>query len=175
MCTKGLSTTKWICLSGCERTLLHRCNFILKLSSGLVYLMNHSALIETFDRADVAINQFERVLLAGELPPLEPLVRESMSLVKGMIVAYIRDVGEIEPPAEQDDLLESFKILVKGDPSWNTIRDNCRELVFYQNCLLMDRQDALPVKPEAMAVRTVRHVYLFMRSRAERENRLEMV
>jgi hypothetical protein len=32
--------------------------------------MNHSALIETFDHANEAINQFEHVLLTGELPPL---------------------------------------------------------------------------------------------------------
>lgn len=136
-------------------------------------MMNHAALIQTFEHTDIAINRYEQALTGGELPALLPLVIDALSLVKGMIVAYIQDVGEIDPPSEQDDLLESFKILVKGDPSWNTIRDNCRELVYYQNCIQMDRFDALPVKPESMAVRTMRHVFLFMKSRSARENRLE--
>ncbi len=38
----------------------------------------------------------------------------------------------------------------------------------------MDRQDALPPKPEIMAVRTLRHVFLFMKTRAMRELRLEL-
>jgi hypothetical protein len=97
-----------------------------------------------------------------------------MALTKQLIIAYIIDVGEKEIPAADADLLDVFKALVKSDPSWNTIRDNCRELVYYYNCITMDRADALPEYPEKMAVRTLRHLYLFMKTRCMREERLEM-
>ena len=135
--------------------------------------MNHVALIQAFERADVTITAWERAVQAGEVLPLPVLVDEAALLVKQLIVAYMEDM-DCEAPPLDEDLLEVFKALVKGDPSWNTIRDNCRELVFYKNCLLMDRADALPVKPETMTVRTVRHIFLFMKTRAMREARLEM-
>ena len=70
------------------------------------------------------------------------------------------------------DLLEAFKRLARGTPSWNAIRDNLRELVYYRNCLALGRRDALPAAPERMAVRTVRHLYLYMRSRCETQGLL---
>jgi hypothetical protein len=69
------------------------------------------------------------------------------------------------------DVLEVWKALVKGDPSWNAIRDNCRELVYYRNCLALGRADALPQAPHRMAVRTARHIFLYVRSRAQRAGR----
>ncbi len=135
--------------------------------------MNHVLLIQVFEQTDSAISKLEGGLAAGQLPDLQEIVDQASGLVKQLISAYIEDVGETEPPPPAADLLESFKILVKGDPSWNTIRDNCRELVYYQNCLQLDRRDALPVKPEIMAVRTLRHIFLFMKTRAMRESRLE--
>ncbi len=62
---------------------------------------------------------------------------------------------------------------VNAEPSWNAIRDNCRELVYYRNCINMGREDALPPVAEKMAVRTARHVYLYMKTRCVREGRLE--
>jgi hypothetical protein len=61
---------------------------------------------------------------------------------------------------------------VKGDPSWNAIRDNCRELVYYRNCIQLDRRDALPPAASRMAVRIARHVFLYMSTRCQREGRL---
>jgi hypothetical protein len=63
-------------------------------------------------------------------------------------------------------------VLVKGDPTWNTIRDNTRELVYYANCLELGRADALPAAPQKMAVRTARHVYLYVRTRVIKEGRV---
>ena len=62
-----------------------------------------------------------------------------------------------------------FKAFVKGDPSLNAVRDNVRELVYYQNCLAQGREDALPKSPEKMAARTVQHIYFYLRSRLEQE------
>jgi hypothetical protein len=64
-------------------------------------------------------------------------------------------------------------VLVKGDPTWTTIRDNCRELVYYRNCLDLGRADALPGAPEKMAVRTLRHIYLYMRTRCIQDGKLK--
>lgn len=136
--------------------------------------MDHTALIQTFEQVDAQIADLERILNErGSLPLLET-VEHAMQLTKQLIIAYIADVGEKVPPSQSDDLLDVFKVLVKSDPSWNTIRDNCRELVYYHNCITMERPDALPKHPEKMAVRTLRHLYLFMKTRCMREDRLEM-
>lgn len=134
--------------------------------------MDHTKLIETLDAVDDQISDLERILRErGSLPLLET-VDHAIALVKQMIIAYIADVGEKEPPADTEDVLDVFKALVKGDPSWNTIRDNVRELVYYRNCITMERQDALPPVPEKMTVRTLRHLFLFIKTRCFREERL---
>lgn len=136
--------------------------------------MDHTALIQTFEQVDAQIADLERILNERGSLPLQETVEHAMALTKQLIIAYIADVGEKTPPSQGDDLLDVFKVLVKSDPSWNTIRDNCRELVYYRNCIAMERPDALPQNPEKMAVRTLRHLYLFMKTRCMREDRLEM-
>lgn len=136
--------------------------------------MDHTALIQTFEQVDAQIVDLERILNERGSLPLQETVEHAMALTKQLIIAYIADVGEKTLPNQADDLLDVFKALVKSDPSWNTIRDNCRELVYYHNCIAMERLDALPQNPEKMAVRTLRHLYLFMKTRCMREDRLEM-
>jgi hypothetical protein len=135
--------------------------------------MPDSPLVQTFQQVDAHIRDLERILSDRGSLPVSETVDQAMSLVSQLIRAYLVDAGEKDVPADTADLLDVFKVLVKGDPSWNTIRDNCRELVFYRNCLDMARSDALPRAPEKMAVRTLRHLYLFMKTRAMRENRLD--
>lgn len=134
--------------------------------------MDHQELNDTFDQVDEQIRDLERIMAGRGSLPLSEAVDHAMGLVKRLIIAYIRDVGEKEPPAEDTNILDVFKALVKGDPSWNTIRDNIRELVYYRNCIDMERQDALPPVPDKMTVRTLRHLYLFMRTRCMREGRV---
>lgn len=136
--------------------------------------MDHQPLIQAFEQVDEQIIDLERILNERKSLPLLATVEHAMTLTKQLIIAYIVDVGVKEVPDINEDLLDVFKALVKSDPSWNTIRDNCRELVYYHNCITMDRLDALPENPEKMAVRTLRHVYLFMKTRCMREERLEM-
>ncbi|MEQ1668969.1 MAG: hypothetical protein ABL868_10990 [Sulfuriferula sp.] len=136
--------------------------------------MDHQALINAFDQVDEQIIDLERILNERQSLPLLATVEHAMALTKQLIIAYIVDVGVKDVPPPDADLLDVFKALVKSDPSWNTIRDNCRELVYYHNCITMDRLDALPENPEKMAVRTLRHLYLFMKTRCMREERLEM-
>ena len=136
--------------------------------------MDHQPLIQAFEQVDEQIIDLERILNERKSLPLLATVEHAMTLTKQLIIAYIVDVGVKEVPDINEDLLDVFKVLVKSDPSWNTIRDNCRELVYYHNCITMDRLDALPENPEKMAVRTLRHVYLFMKTRCMREERLEM-
>lgn len=125
-----------------------------------------------------AFEEANRQLLALEADAagagsLVDIVEQAIGLVKRLIIAYLTDEGKKQPPAPQADILEVLKVLVKGEPSWNAIRDNCRELVYYRNCLATDRADALPVAPEKMAVRTARHIYLYIRTRCIREGSLE--
>ena len=95
----------------------------------------------------------------------------SASMAKG--IASARELLQVLLTSERKefnpdaDLLSLWKTLVKGQPHWNTIRDNCRELVYYQNCLDMGRQDALPPQPEKMLLHTLRHLYLYSRSHTE--------
>jgi hypothetical protein len=109
--------------------------------------------------------RLERV--ADETDALDAVLEPVIALVARVLRAQLDADGKAAP-SDGADLLEVWRALVKGDPSWNAIRDNCRELVYYRNCLAAGRADALPAAPHRMAVRTARHVLLYVRSRAER-------
>lgn len=134
--------------------------------------MEEPTLSQTFELVDLRIAELEHKLNQEKPGPLLSIVTETIALVKELLIAYIKDVGDKTIPDIKTDILEVFKVLVKGDPSWNAIRDNCRELVYYQNCINLHREDALPTAPEKMAVRTARHIFLFMKTRCLREGRL---
>lgn len=116
-----------------------------------------------FNTLDEKLRLLEASLAAA--PTLEDTLPECQAIARGLLETYAEHVGNAMP--ETDDLLLTFKAFVKGDPSLNAVRDNVRELVFYSNCLDQGRRDALPPAAEKMAVRTARHVYLYLRSRCE--------
>ncbi len=76
------------------------------------------------------------------------------ALRAALVAAYIANAGQKTLPGTDADFLEAFRVLVKGDSTWNAIRENCRELVYYRNCINMGRRDALPKVLGKMAVRT---------------------
>jgi hypothetical protein len=127
---------------------------------------------EAFAAVDAELVQLERRIAGGVTLPLAATTGQTIELIKRLVIAYLAAEGSKVVPDPGADLLDVFKRLVKGEPSWNAIRDNCRELVYYRNCINMGRQDALPKAPEKMAVRTARHVYLYIRTRCIREGRL---
>jgi hypothetical protein len=129
-------------------------------------------LTDVFSAADAALSDHEAAITRGEVLPLTETVDATIALTQGLVSAYVAAAGIKAPPAAEADILEVFKVLVKGEPTWNAIRDNCRELVYYRNCINMGRRDALPKVPEKMAVRTARHVYLYIKTRCVREGRL---
>lgn len=129
-------------------------------------------LAEIFTAADAALSDHEAAIARVEALPLTETVDAMIALTQGLVSAYVAAAGIKAPPAAESDILEAFKVLVKGEPTWNAIRDNCRELVYYRNCINMGRRDALPKVPEKMAVRTARHVYLYIKTRCIREGRL---
>jgi len=142
----------------------------------MLTLEHHSGagqLAKAFADADACLKTLEERIVHGEKLPLADTVDESIALVRDLITAYVAEEGVKGIPEPTADLLEVFKLLVKGEPSWHAIRDNCRELVYYRNCINMERGDALPQVPEKMAVRTARHVYLYIRTRCIREGRLQ--
>lgn len=126
-------------------------------------------IVERFEAFDEDISELESEMGSGAELELEPTLKRSMGVVRAMLNAFGRHRGREMP--ETEDLLETFKAFVKGDPSLNAVRDNVRELVFYSNCIAMDRRDALPARPERMAVRTARHIYLYLRTRLITESR----
>jgi hypothetical protein len=128
-------------------------------------------LAQSFAHADTCIGKLERRLAGDDAPPLEVLVEDAIGLLRALIDAVLVASGRSAPPSGAD-LLEAFKQLARGTPSWNAIRDNLRELVYYRNCLVLGRRDALPAAAERMTLRTVRHVTLYMRSRCETEGLL---
>ncbi len=128
-------------------------------------------LADSFERVDARIADWERCLREDAAPALEPLVDGALGAARELIDAVLAADGKAAVPPDAD-LLEAFKRLARGTPSWNAIRDNLRELVYYRNCLALGRRDALPAAPERMAVRTVRHLYLYMRSRCETQGLL---
>ncbi|RPJ47809.1 MAG: hypothetical protein EHM16_04705 [Betaproteobacteria bacterium] len=129
-------------------------------------------LAAVFAEVDAALAEREAALARGEALSLDDTVASTIELMQKLVTAYVAAAGQKAPPGIDADFLEAFKVLVKGDPTWNAIRDNCRELVYYRNCINMGRRDALPKVPEKMAVRTARHVYLYIKTRCVREGRL---
>jgi len=108
--------------------------------------------------------------LAGEALSLKPTVDQALHLANRLMLAFAQGAGRpTEDLTEDADSLDVFRVFVKSDPSLNAIRDNVRELVYYHNCLLAEREDALPVRPVAMAVRTIRHIHLYLRTRANQD------
>ncbi len=130
------------------------------------------ALAAVFAEVDAALSAREAAIARNEALPLAETVNAAIELLQKLVTAYVAATGQKTPPGADADFLEAFKVLVKGDPTWNAIRDNCRELVYYRNCINMERRDALPKVPEKMAVRTARHVYLYIKTRCVREGRL---
>jgi hypothetical protein len=118
---------------------------------------------ETLDQIEQDIAALEAAARARDA--LGDVLEPAIALVARTLRARLDAEGK-SAPADDADLLEVWRALVKGDPTWNAIRDNCRELVFYRNCLALGRADALPPAPHRMAVRTVRHIFLYVRSRA---------
>ena len=131
-----------------------------------------SPLGRAFAETDAELKGLEQRIARGENLPLAETVQRAIGILNRLIAAYIADQGNKAVPDSAANLLEVFKALVKGEPSWHAIRDNCRELVYYRNCIESGREDALPRVPEKMAVRTARHVYLYIRTRCIREGRL---
>jgi hypothetical protein len=123
---------------------------------------------DRLDRIDLELGTLERAAHERGAEALGEQLEPAIALVARMMRAWLENAGRAQPPADAD-LLEVWKALVKGDPTWNAIRDNCRELVYYRNCLALGRTDALPTLPHRMAVRTARHIYLYIRSRAVRD------
>lgn len=134
--------------------------------------MHGTTLKDEMARIDAAIAQWEQRFAASKPLALEPALAASMRAALDLIRAYLVAEGKKVLPATDSDLLEAFKILARGDPSWNAVRDTLRELVYYQNCLRAGRRDALPVMPEKMAIRLARHLYLYVTTRCQREGRL---
>ncbi len=128
-------------------------------------------LAEAFSEIDSILAGLEGAIARGGTLPLVATIDAAIAAVRRLVEAYVRAAGKTVP-ASDADFLDLFKVLVKGDPTWNAIRDNCRELVYYRNCINMGREDALPKVPEKMAVRTARHVYLYIKTRCIREQRL---
>jgi len=121
---------------------------------------------------DRGIGALERAVAERPALALAEVLEPAIALVQDTMRAYLAAAGDKAPPPAEADVLEVWRTLVKGDPAWNAIRENCRELVFYRNCLASGRRDALPAAPQRMAVRLARHVYLYVRTRCLREGRV---
>jgi hypothetical protein len=131
--------------------------------------LQHDRLAAVLRQVNCELEALERRVAEREVLPLAPIVERALELATRLVVACIDDQGGKELPGPEVDLLGAFKVLVRGEPSWNAIRDNCRELVYYRNCINMGRLDALPAVPEKMAVRTARHIFLYIKTRCIRD------
>jgi hypothetical protein len=127
---------------------------------------------EALEHIDADIAAWEAKLAAGEAFALEAALAAAGAAALALVRAYVAAEGKKPVPPADADLLDAFRVLAKGDPSWNAIRDNLRELVYYRNCLAAGRRDALPAVPEKMAIRLARHIYLYVRTRCIREGRI---
>ena len=122
--------------------------------------------LQQFDALESRIEDLQQDVDEGGVD-FDDALRLGMTVTADILRAYGASVNK--PMPVSDDLLELQKGLVKGDPSLTAVRDNVRELVYYKNCLDMGREDALPAQAEKMIYHTVRHIYLYLRSRCEQE------
>lgn len=120
---------------------------------------------QVFQKVDQEVRASELRIQQGAVLELAATVDQAIAWVTELMAAYTEDRTGEAIAADGADVLEIFKRFVKGDPSLNAVRDNIRELVYYRNCLAAAREDALPAKPANMAVRTARHIYLYLRTR----------
>ncbi|QKT04564.1 hypothetical protein HUS23_12475 [Ectothiorhodospiraceae bacterium 2226] len=134
-------------------------------------MTENERLAERFEELDARISGLEAQLTESTELSIDQTLPEASAIARDLLRAYAEHGGKDMP--DTDDLLETQKAFVKGDPSLNAVRDNVRELVYYRNCIDMDRRDALPKAAERMAVRTARHIYLYLRTRAAQEGRLD--
>ena len=129
-----------------------------------------SVLLEqTFQKLDQELRAYEARILQEPALPIGETVDQAIAWTTALMAGYTQDRTGEAIATDGADVLEIFKRFVKGDPSLNAIRDNVRELVYYRNCLAAAREDALPAKPGHMAVRTARHIYLYLRTRLLKE------
>ncbi len=119
------------------------------------------------------LERLERRLDGEEAKQLDEALATAIDVARGAIRSYLVARGEKPDPGPDADLLEAFRVLARGDPAWNAIRENLRELVYYRNCIAEDRRDALPAEPARMAVRLARHLVLYVKTRCVREGLLE--
>jgi len=132
--------------------------------------MSETNLIDEFDVIDEAIETLESDQ-QNNRKSLDQLLSKASILCARLLTLYASAYDKTLP--DNEDLLVLFKAFVKGDTSLTAVRDNVRELVYYRNCILEDRHDALPKQPEKMTVHTIRHIYLYLRSRADQEGLLD--
>jgi hypothetical protein len=135
-------------------------------------MSDDATIAERFERSDETLRDWERRLNKGEAPDVAETTESATAVVKDLIKAYLQILGR-DWEGVEDDILALWKVSVKKNPSLNTIRDNCRELVYYHNCVAMDRRDALPQNAHKQAIRTARHVYVYLRTRAEETGELD--
>jgi len=129
--------------------------------------MPEKNIVNQFDSIDERLDSLEHVYSAGNDNPFDHLLAEASGICKALLELFASAHGKVLP--DSDDLLVLFKAFVKGDASLTAIRDNVRELVYYRNCINEERYDVLPKNPEKMTLHTVRHIYFYLRSRADQE------
>lgn len=134
--------------------------------------MQDSSLAQQLVAIDGSIADWEHRIAGAEDVAVDQAVEAAVQAAAALVRAYIRAEGSKPVPSDDADLLDAFRVLAKGDPGWNAIRENLRELVYYRNCLALGRRDALPAAADRMAVRLARHLLLYVKTRCEREGRL---
>jgi len=135
--------------------------------------MTDKNLVDQFDSIDERIESLEEAYaIEGQADKSFDKLVTTTSEICGELLRLYASAYKKEMP-DTDDLLVLFKAFVKGDTSLTAVRDNLRELVYYRNCIIENRHDALPKNPEKMALHTIRHIYLYLRSRADQEGLLD--
>ena len=133
--------------------------------------MSEKNLSNQFEMIDERIDTLQERYNAASIDNFDALVTEASLICAELLTLYASAYDKILP--DSDDLLVLFKAFVKGDASLTAVRDNVRELVYYRNCINEDRYDVLPQNPHKMALHTIRHIYFYLRSRADQEELLD--
>ena len=82
-----------------------------------------------FADADAALAAREAAIACGEELPLSETIDAAIALVQRLVTVYVAAAGR------GCGFPRSLQGSGERRPTWNAIRDNCRELVYCRNCI----------------------------------------
>ena len=90
---------------------------------------------------DARLKILEERVGYGEMLPLRGTGDQGIDDLQGFVSVCLPNEGKKSIPDPGAGLLDEFNVPADSEPSRCANRDNCRELVYYGNCINMELQE----------------------------------